>query len=179
MEDFVMWDDIGGKIKFLAKVIAWIGILSSIIVGIIFISEGIQLHYCIGIIVIGSLISWISSWFMFGFGELIEKATDIENNTRKGISINSLQNTIVNKNNTDESIKNIEENNKKIIYDVIDTVSLRKAANDSAEVICELIKGVQVYTTNIHKQFNYIYVFTLDDKKGWILEKNIKQNNSV
>jgi len=74
----------------------------------------------------------------------------------------------------DENIKNMEEENK-ILFEVIDNVSLLKAASDTAAAICELIKGDKVYTQNMNKQFNYIYVTTTDGKKGWIKEIYIKQ----
>ena len=36
----------------------------------------------VGTIVVGGLVSWISSWLMYGFGELIVKVTAIEAKTR-------------------------------------------------------------------------------------------------
>jgi len=93
-----MWDNIGGKIKFLAKIIAWVGISFSIIVGFVLIGIGVNYRYGgglfvgigFGLIFVGSLVSWVVSWFMFGFGELIEKTTEIEKNTRNGSSYNSI-----------------------------------------------------------------------------------------
>jgi membrane-bound ClpP family serine protease len=87
-----MWDNIGGKIKILAKVIACVGIIASIIGGIVLISTGTDMRrggelyvgLGLGSMFIGTLISWISAWFMYGFGELIEKTTAIEKNTRNG-----------------------------------------------------------------------------------------------
>ena len=34
------------------------------------------------VMVIGSLGSWVGSWVLYGFGEIIERVTDIERNTR-------------------------------------------------------------------------------------------------
>ena len=81
-----MYKNIGAKIKVLAKAIAWIGILISLIVGVIFIiADGgwfdIEFFIGIGVLVGGSLLSWVSSWFMYGFGELIVKTTEIANFT--------------------------------------------------------------------------------------------------
>lgn len=74
-----MYDNIGGKIKGLAK---WVSIIVSIIMaisGIVcmglgedFIPVGILL------LILGPVICWISSWMLYGFGELIEKASNIE-----------------------------------------------------------------------------------------------------
>lgn len=77
-----MFDNIGNKIKTLAKVVCFIGIVSSLITGIVLgnlLSSGVGLV----IIILGCLLSWIGSFFTYGFGELIEKTTEIANNTRQ------------------------------------------------------------------------------------------------
>ena len=84
-----MYNNIGANIKILAQVIAWVGIIGSVITGFILIAQGADSYYGgevlvgigIGILLVGSLMSWISSWFMYGFGELIEKTTEIAKNT--------------------------------------------------------------------------------------------------
>lgn len=89
-----MFSNIGGKIKVLAKIIAWFGVICSAIVGafLICISQSSDILKSIGFGVLfgGSIISWISSWFMYGFGELIEKTTEIAQNTAQSISGGSL-----------------------------------------------------------------------------------------
>ena len=74
-----MFNNIGRKIKTLAKVITGIGITASIIYGAvvvrlsnspIFIIQGLLT------MIVGSLISWLSSVTLYGFGQLIEN-TDI------------------------------------------------------------------------------------------------------
>ncbi len=85
-----MFDNIGRKIKGLAEVFTWIGILASVILGIITTaSVGNPLPFFL-ISIIGSLISWISCMALYGFGELIENSASIEfyltriyNNTQK------------------------------------------------------------------------------------------------
>ncbi len=84
-----MFNHIGRKIKGLAKFICWIGILLSILVGVVIIAggdaselsdavEGAEQLAGMGwiggvlVIIIGSLASWIGSFFMYGFGQLIE-----------------------------------------------------------------------------------------------------------
>jgi uncharacterized OB-fold protein len=77
-----VYNNIGTKIKELAKFIAWMGIIGSAIICIIlFVVDDDMAGICIGVLIGGSLISWISSLFMYGFGELINKTTEIARNT--------------------------------------------------------------------------------------------------
>ena len=81
-----MYNNIGKKIKMLAKVICWIGIIASVIFGLFMIAVGSQTYYGGGaivvsgfiIMIVGSLFSWIGSFFTYGFGELIDKTCEIE-----------------------------------------------------------------------------------------------------
>ena len=89
-----MFDNIGGKIKALAKVVCFLGIAGSVIAGLVAMAQAGEVSKYSDdvatatafsgflIMVIGSLLSWIGSFFTYGFGELIEKATEIEKNTR-------------------------------------------------------------------------------------------------
>ena len=80
-----MYDNIGRKIKDLAKTICLLEAFAAIIAGIIIIGtfadardgEG-MVGIGILIMVVGSLLAWISSWLLYGFGELIEKTSNIE-----------------------------------------------------------------------------------------------------
>ena len=78
-----MFDNIGGKIKGLARFVCWMGILASVIYA--FILWGATSRYQASplpgfiVLVAGCLISWIGSFFTYGFGELIERATSIDN----------------------------------------------------------------------------------------------------
>ena len=75
----MMFSNIGGKIKKLAKAVCWIGIIFSCIAGI-GVSVGLGSNALVGALVgllvaiIGSLLSWIGSFFMYGFGELVENS---------------------------------------------------------------------------------------------------------
>lgn len=79
-----MFSNIGGKIKRLAMVICWIGIISSIISGIYFCAE-VRHGEEIGIplLILGPFFSWIGSFIAYGLGELIECASDIRNMMRE------------------------------------------------------------------------------------------------
>jgi Na+-transporting methylmalonyl-CoA/oxaloacetate decarboxylase gamma subunit len=86
-----MYNNIGAKIKVLAKVIAWVGIICSVITGIGLIIDGNYLTVIgICVILVGTLFFWISSWFMYGFGELIAKAAEIAKNITTGASSGQL-----------------------------------------------------------------------------------------
>lgn len=69
-----MFDNISDKMKSAATALAVLGIIGSIIVGIVMIAESPLVGLLV--IVIGSLSSWVSSFTLYGFGQLIEN-TDI------------------------------------------------------------------------------------------------------
>jgi len=76
-----MFDNVGGKIKSLAKVFCWLGIFVSIIVGIAMIlismnSYNGEIFSLIGVVIIilGSILSWIGSLLIYGFGELVQNS---------------------------------------------------------------------------------------------------------
>ena len=74
-----MFNNIGRKIKMLAKCMCWLGIIASVISGIAIISEDSYYNSTIvpGILVAvgGSFLSWIGSFFTYGFGELVENSS--------------------------------------------------------------------------------------------------------
>lgn len=86
-----MYKNIGQKMEILAKIIAWIGIAGSVVLGILYITSSAEswglfaTDVALGILIIigGSLISWISSWTLYGFGVLITKVSEIAANTAK------------------------------------------------------------------------------------------------
>ena len=85
-----MFDDVGNKIKNVASVICWLGIISSCLIGIILISNGVELnnsYYTKGsgtalivsgiiLMVAGSIVSWIGSIMVYGFGELVANSKE-------------------------------------------------------------------------------------------------------
>ncbi len=82
-----MFDNIGGKIKGLAKFIYWVGFIISVIAGISILLGGASISNSFGVsglpvffvglavIAIGSLLSWVGSLTLYGFGELVENST--------------------------------------------------------------------------------------------------------
>lgn len=88
-----MFNNIGNKIKTLAKVMCCIGIASSCFIGLVMIGSAISISngrnaddvisgYVSGILIagIGSLCSWIGSFALYGFGELIQSNHNMEQN---------------------------------------------------------------------------------------------------
>ena len=85
-----MFENIGSKIMKLAKVLCWLGIIASVITGIAIIGASSYNRYSSGssilagilTIVFGCLLSWIGSFFTYGFGQLIENTDHIRYNTQ-------------------------------------------------------------------------------------------------
>ena len=70
-----MFNNVGGKIKAVAATITWIGIGISVLLGLItMLASSRMLLTGILTILIGSLVSWVSSLTLYGFGQLIENS---------------------------------------------------------------------------------------------------------
>ena len=68
-----MFNNIGSKIKRLAEIVSVLGILASIIWGIVGAQNGFW-SWGTGFVIMicGTLISWLGCFFTYGFGDLIE-----------------------------------------------------------------------------------------------------------
>ena len=77
-----MFDNIGGKIKGLAKVLCLVGIAVSVIGAIALWCANSYYQSTIVpgfiVLIVGSVGSWLSSLFTYGFGELIDRVTSID-----------------------------------------------------------------------------------------------------
>lgn len=77
-----MFNNIGRKIKGLATFLTIVGIVASFITGFVIIgaSKGQGPSVLIGLLVmaLGSVLSWVSSFLLYGFGQLVESAQNIE-----------------------------------------------------------------------------------------------------
>lgn len=68
-----MFENIGGKMKALARVMAVLGIIGAVVAGVVLVSDGnVGAGLCVAIL--GSLVAWTGSFFAYGFGQLIENS---------------------------------------------------------------------------------------------------------
>ena len=77
-----LYENIGKKIKKLAQVLFVVYAIVCILAGFILIVNELAL-YGIVTIVVGTIVPWISSWFLYAFGELVEKTVKNEENTKE------------------------------------------------------------------------------------------------
>lgn len=74
-----MFDNIGGKIKGVSVLITIIGIIASVVGGILIVAMiPAAWGFALLAIAVGSLVSWVGSFLLYGFGELIYRVTAIE-----------------------------------------------------------------------------------------------------
>ena len=68
-----MYDNIGGKIKGLAKTMFIVEAIGAVITGIVLLATNDDLIFA-GLLTLfcGPIIAWISSWVLYAFGELVE-----------------------------------------------------------------------------------------------------------
>ena len=79
-----MYNNIGEKIKTLVSFITKLGIAVSVFFGIIFMFLGARYAATwIMLIVVIPLFLWISSFLLYGFGEMIAQLTEANRNTQK------------------------------------------------------------------------------------------------
>ena len=74
-----MFNNIGNKIKGLAVLFTVIGIFASCILGfltLIIVRNSSRILWTIFIIVVGCLLSWVGSFLLYGFGELVSKTAE-------------------------------------------------------------------------------------------------------
>ena len=85
-----MYTNVGAKVKSLANVICFLGIIASVIAGISMIAGGSQMSMYYGggnpmvvsglvLIVLGSVGSWASSLALYAFGEMSEHVAAMRN----------------------------------------------------------------------------------------------------
>ena len=85
-----MFSNIGKKLKLLAKIVFIFLSSACVIGGIALVAANIDLLIiAVPVLLVGPLFAWIGSWFLYGFGELVDKACDIERNTRGETGVRS------------------------------------------------------------------------------------------
>ena len=85
-----MFDNVGSKIKGVSKFFCWLGIICSILLGLMLVVVGMNMPNAdgaviviIGIVVmaVGSFMSWVGSLITYGIGEMVQNScvqTEIE-----------------------------------------------------------------------------------------------------
>lgn len=77
-----MYDNIGKKIKGLVKVLFIVESIAAAIVGIALLASDEDLIFTgLLVLLVGPIIAWVSSWLLYGFGELIDRVCEIAKNT--------------------------------------------------------------------------------------------------
>ena len=78
-----LYENIGGKLKGLAKAMFIVETVAAIAGGIalIAIDEDLML-YGLLVLLVGPFVAYLGSWFLYAFGELVEKMCRNESNTR-------------------------------------------------------------------------------------------------
>lgn len=76
-----MFNNIGNKIKVLAVVICFVGVFASVVsaCNIYEVNENTSEAFFVAIV--GSVLSWVGSFFFYGFGQLIENSDATRENT--------------------------------------------------------------------------------------------------
>ena len=132
-----MYDNIGRKIKLLAKFLFGLEAAISMVSAVYYIFEGITENitglFWLGLLIlfIGPLCAWISTWLLYGFGELIESNENLSNAVENELvpSIQALHSTIANisfnqtyfKAQNSNSIESKKDNEKFVSSFVVDT----------------------------------------------------------
>ena len=78
-----LYDNIGNKIKGLAKTAFIVEAIGAVVTGLVLLFTDEDLILCGFLTLIcGPIIAWVSSWILYAFGELVERTCNNESNTR-------------------------------------------------------------------------------------------------
>ena len=106
-----MFDNIGSKIKTLARIVCWLGIIISVISGLaIMVSNEETIFVGTLIILLGSIGSWIGSFVLYGFGQLIENSDTLVEISKHSISKSPKESFVAASPNTDTTDGFSEDN---------------------------------------------------------------------
>jgi len=72
-----MYSNVGGKIKTLAKVLAWFWLIVGAIAWLYLIFNDLVVYGWISLGI--GILEYIASWFTYGFGQLVEDVHEIRN----------------------------------------------------------------------------------------------------
>ncbi len=78
------FNNIGGKIKGLAKAAFIVEAIAAVLSGIVmFIEDDDMFFAAVLVAIVGPIVAWVGSWLLYGFGQLIENSDTLVKNTRK------------------------------------------------------------------------------------------------
>ena len=120
--------NIGKKIKILATVIAIIGSLVSIILGIILICKTVYIDGILWI-TIGPIVSWISCFVLYGFGQLVDNSDKLVENKIANNNENTTTMTNQIDNKTTASMETYSTNELTKVKDIIKHLSIKEVNN--------------------------------------------------
>lgn len=90
-----MFDNIGEKLKTLARVLFWVELCAFIISGLIIFADVGELDWgsflCL---FVGPIAAWVGNFAMYGFGELIDKVGKIERKLHSDENVSATQSKI-------------------------------------------------------------------------------------
>ena len=78
-----MYEDIGGKIKLLAKIGFIVAAVCCVIAGIVLLALELTLWGLLSLL-LGPVLAWVSSWVLYAFGELCEDMHAVRHNPALG-----------------------------------------------------------------------------------------------
>mgnify|MGYP003290205362 CR=1 FL=1 len=99
-----MYSNIGKNIKLFAKVVFVLEAFVAVVVGIVLLGiKNLEIPGVL-ILILGPFSAWVSTWLLYGYGELIDKVCIIAKNTRHNETKSETQNLI-----DDERIEKLEK----------------------------------------------------------------------
>ncbi len=75
-----LYENIGGKIKSFAKASFVVEAIGAIITGLVLLVDTEEVIYLL-VLLGGPIVAWVSSWLLYGFGEIIDRLCAIDRNT--------------------------------------------------------------------------------------------------
>jgi hypothetical protein len=150
-----MFDNIGEKIKMLAKVVCWIGIVASIIIGVVAaIGAGdIGIVICLLIVILGGLLSWVGSFVLYGFGELVQNSAIIAVNSK-----------ILEKSKPVKEVKKVNAAPKDIKQNIIDE------EDDANVFLKQLLEGENISQSYYDDKLDELNFIKFEYSEGYISE---------
>lgn len=69
-----MFDNVGGKIKGVAQLVTWLGIIASVIGFMVLVGNEETIGLAFAVLIVGCIGAWLSSLVLYGFGQLIDNS---------------------------------------------------------------------------------------------------------